>query len=63
VTWEHDGPRRRVKPVPMRAQRRARHRARIIDRLGMRPEHERAEPYAETTEELEQALLLSMQND
>jgi hypothetical protein len=42
---------------------RERFRARIIDRLGMRPESERTEPYADTTEELERLLLLSMQND
>jgi hypothetical protein len=44
-------------------QARARHRARIIDRLGMRPECECAHPYRDTTEELERLLLLSMQND
>jgi len=47
----------------MREQALARHRARIIDRLGMRPEHECAKPYTDTTDELERFLLLTMQND
>jgi hypothetical protein len=65
MTWEQgngDGQGRK-KPVPMRAQRRMRHRARIIDRLGMRAESECAQPYPETTEDLESLLLLSMHND